>query len=72
MIFVIDSGDQERLQKAKVLLHRCFGDKDLSVAPILVFANKQDLDEKMSGEEIYEKLEITNVIASGRKKDILF
>ena len=72
VIFVIDSGDQERLQKAKVLLHRCFGDKDLSVAPILVFANKQDLDEKMSGEEIYEKLEITNVIASGRKKDILF
>ena len=72
VIFVIDSGDQERLQKAKVLLHRCFGDKDLSAAPILVFANKQDLDEKMSGEEIYEKLEITNVIASGRKKDILF
>ena len=37
-----------------------------------MFANKQDLDEKLSGEEIYEKLEITNVIASGRKKDILF
>ena len=28
-----------------------------------------DLDEKLSAEEIYEKLEITNVMASGRKKD---
>ena len=72
VIFVIDSADSERLPKAKILLHRCFGDKDLSVAPILIFANKQDLDEKMTSEEIYEKLEITNVLASGRKKDILF
>ena len=56
VIFVIDSGDRDRLQKAKVLLHRCFTDKDLKDAPILIFANKQDLDEKMSAEEIYENL----------------
>mgnify|MGYP001947941643 CR=1 FL=1 len=72
MIFVIDSGDRERLAKAKTLLHRCFGDKDLANAPILVFANKQDLDEKMSNDEIYERLEITNTIASGRKTNLLF
>ena len=47
MIFVIDSGDSERLPKAKTLLHRCFNDKDLAAAPILIFANKQDLNEKM-------------------------
>ena len=40
VIFVIDSADQERLPKAKILLHRCFGDKDLALAPILIFANK--------------------------------
>ena len=72
VIFVIDSGDSERLSKAKTLLHRCFNDKDLAAAPILIFANKQDLDEKMSSDEIYEQLEITNVLASGTKQNILY
>ena len=72
VIFVIDSGDSERLSKAKILLHRCFTDKDLANAPILIFANKQDLDEKLSSAEIYERLEITNVLASGTKANILY
>ena len=72
VIFVIDSGDSERLSKAKTLLHRCFSDKDLAAAPILIFANKQDLNEKMSSEEIYDRLEITNVLASGTKSNILY
>ena len=64
---MIDSGDSERLSKAKTLLHRCFNDKDLAAAPILIFANKQDLNERMTSEEIYERLEITNVLANGTK-----
>ena len=73
VIFVIDSTDNERLTKAKVLLHRCFNDKDLLNAPILIFANKQDLKEQcFSTEEIYEKLDLKNVIESGRKTDICF
>ena len=67
IIFVIDSNDSERLNKAKTLLHRCFSDKDLAAAPILIFANKQDMNEKMSSEEVYERLEITNTLASGIK-----
>ena len=60
------------MSKAKTLLHRCFSDKDLAAAPILIFANKQDLNEKMSSEEIYDRLEITNVLASGTKSNILY
>ena len=48
IIFVIDSSDSERLSKAKTLLNRCIADNDLVAAPSLVFANKQDLPEKMS------------------------
>ena len=44
----------------------------MAEAPILIFANKQDLSEKMSSEEIYERLEITNAIASGVKANILY
>jgi small GTP-binding protein len=72
VIFVIDSSDTERLAKAKVLLHKCFSDKDLATCPILIFANKQDLEERMSPDEIYEKLGITNVLASGLKQHVLF
>ena len=72
VIFVIDSSDSERLPKAKTLLHRCFTDKDLGAAPILIFANKQDLNEKMSSEEIYERLDITDVLASGTKEHIMY
>ena len=73
VVFVIDSTDAERLSKAKVLLHRCFNDKDLLQAPILILANKQDLGDKcLSTEEIYEKLDLKNVIESGRKSDICF
>lgn len=73
IVFVIDCTDAERLTKAKVLLHRCFNDKDLLDAPILIFANKQDLvDQCISTEEIYEKLDLKNVIESGRKTDICF
>ena len=38
----------------------------------LIFANKQDLNEKMSVDEIYERLEITNMLASGQKENILY
>ena len=72
VIFVIDSGDSERLAKAKTLLQRCFQDKDLAAAPILIFANKQDLTEKMTSDEIYERLDITSTLASGIKSDILY
>ena len=48
IIFVIDSSDSERLSKAKTLLNRCIADNDLVAAPFLVFANKQDLPEKLS------------------------
>ena len=40
VIFVIDSSDVDRLQKAKVMLHRVLQDAELASSPILVMANK--------------------------------
>ena len=54
IIFVVDASDRERIQKAQEELHRVISDEELAGAPVLVFANKQDLPGAMTEEEIYE------------------
>lgn len=47
-------------------------DKDLKDAPILIMANKQDLEGAESAEKIYELLDLDQFIKSGSKKDIFY
>ena len=54
IIFVVDASDRERIQKAQEELHRVISDEELAGAPVLVFANKQDLPGAMTEEEMYE------------------
>ena len=54
IIFVVDSADKERLEKAQEELHRVIQDEELAAAPVLVFANKQDVPGAMSEQEVYE------------------
>mmetsp|Transcript_20722 Transcript_20722/g.51935 ORF Transcript_20722/g.51935 Transcript_20722/m.51935 type:complete len:179 (+) Transcript_20722:135-671(+) len=56
VILVIDSTDRERISKVKDELERLVANAELKEAPILVFANKQDLAEAMSTAEIAEFL----------------
>lgn len=44
LIFVIDSSDRDRIAEARQELHRVINDREMKEAIILVFANKQDLD----------------------------
>lgn len=43
IIYVIDSSDIERLEETRETLHSLCSDEELLDAPLLVFANKQDL-----------------------------
>ncbi|CAH8629693.1 unnamed protein product [Dicrocoelium dendriticum] len=43
LIFVVDSADQDRIEEAKLELHKIANDREMQDAVILVFANKQDL-----------------------------
>jgi len=63
IIFVVDSNDRERIDdssgadnSAKEELHRMLAEDELRDATLLVFANKQDLPNAMSVNEITEKL----------------
>merc|ERR1712006_346 len=63
IIFVVDSNDRERVDdssgsdnSAKEELHRMLAEDELRDAVVLVFANKQDLPNAMSVNEVTEKL----------------
>lgn len=55
IIFVIDSADKDRIEKAKEDLHYMLNDEELRDAALLVLANKQDLGI-MRVAEVTEKL----------------
>lgn len=57
LIFVIDSSDIQRVPEARRELHKyVLLDESLRGAPILVFANKQDVPNSPSVEELSEEL----------------
>ena len=43
LIFVIDSGDRDRIDEAKLELERILADREMKDCLLMVFANKQDL-----------------------------
>ena len=45
LIFVVDCADRDRIDEARQELHRIINDREMREAIILVFANKQDLQE---------------------------
>ena len=45
MIFVVDCADRDRIDEARQELHRIINDREMRDAIILIFANKQDLQD---------------------------
>ena len=61
VIFVLDSNDRDRLPECKDEIWRMLAEQELKSAPLLVMANKQDLPNAMSVEEITDQLELNKV-----------
>ncbi|KAL3538319.1 hypothetical protein ACH5RR_001685 [Cinchona calisaya] len=58
VIFVIDSDDQNWIFYAKDNLHRVLNENGLEDVLLLVYANKQDLPNAMTAEEITNKFDL--------------
>lgn len=52
IVFVIDSSDESRVKECKETFNYLMSEKELENVPILVFANKQDLDFSMKPDEV--------------------
>ena len=66
LIYVVDSSDRDRLQEAAQQFESVVSDLQLNDAAILILANKQDLPNAASSEEVTEIFQI-NQLLNGRK-----
>lgn len=56
LVFVVDAAEAERMEEAKAELHRITRLAENQGVPVLVLANKQDLDGAMSATEVEKVL----------------
>jgi signal recognition particle receptor subunit beta len=52
VVYVIDSADKERLDVARQELELMLQEEELRGAPVLILANKQDLPNAMTEQEV--------------------
>lgn len=64
LVFVVDAAEMERMEEAKVELHRISRSAENQGIPVLVLANKQDLDGAMSSTEVEKMLALHELSSS--------
>ena len=58
IIFVVDSADKERMKLAKFEMNKILTEEGLEAVPLLILANKQDLENASTEKEVSEMLEL--------------
>ena len=56
LIFVVDSNDQDRIEDAAEELKKILAEVELKDCPVLVMANKQDLNGALTPNDVMEKM----------------
>ncbi|XP_001363341.1 ADP-ribosylation factor-like protein 4D [Monodelphis domestica] len=64
MVFVVDATEAERLEEAKIELHRISRASDNQGVPVLVLANKQDRPGALSPAEVEKRLAVKELAAA--------
>lgn len=62
LIYVIDSSDSYRIEETGGELYQILQTAELSGLPILIYANKQDLNLSLTVEEILDQLNLNKII----------
>jgi ADP-ribosylation factor-like protein 8 len=61
IIFVLDAADQSTVEPAKTELHGLMSRESLQGIPLLVLANKNDLDDALKVDEVIEQLDLKSI-----------
>ena len=61
LVYVVDSSDTERLQECLEELTGLLQEDDLKDVPLLVFANKQDLDLALDAQEVMTETKLEDI-----------
>jgi ADP-ribosylation factor-like protein 8 len=62
LIFVVDAADSDAIPVAKDELHALTSKPALDGIPLLILANKSDLPDKMSVDEVIEALDLKRIV----------
>ena len=65
LVYVVDSADEMRVEEVKANLQELLQEEQLKGVPLLVFANKQDLEMALEAPEVMETLELNNISDRG-------
>merc|ERR1719198_1842991 len=63
LVYVVDSADRARVQKAAAELHKIMLDPAMRDACLLVYANKSDLPNALTAEGVREELQLDDLKA---------
>ena len=61
IIYIIDSSDSYRLEEIGKELYSILQQPELSWVPLVIYANKQDLNLALNADEILEQLDLDNI-----------
>ncbi|ORY55183.1 ADP-ribosylation factor protein 6, partial [Neocallimastix californiae] len=61
LIFIVDSSDSARIAEAGEELFKIIQDQEMANVNVLILANKQDLPNKLSPDEIKAKMKLDNI-----------
>ncbi|KAF7689520.1 ADP-ribosylation factor-like protein 11 [Silurus meridionalis] len=60
LVFVVDASDSTRMEEAKLALKNVLNDSNLEDIPLMVLANKTDLPNSLTLDEVCEKLDLAS------------
>ena len=61
IVFMVDSGDRDKLEDAKNELHNLLEKPQLLGIPVLVLGNKRDLDNALDEKELIERMNLAAI-----------
>ena len=67
VIFVVDSGSTDRLDEAKEVFSAVAQHEKIKGKPLLIFANKQDLEETVDDDAIAQHLDLDSLLGDNRE-----
>ena len=62
LIYIVDCNDTQRIDEVRDELHKLLEEEELRDSVLLIYANKQDLPNAISPNELMEKLHLKNIV----------
>ena len=62
ILFIVDSSDIERLPQVKLEFQKLMNESKLSACPVIIVANKIDIEKHISDKELLDTLEYTTYL----------